>query len=88
MEMGRYIGLDVGSVSVDLVLVSRDAGGAPRVVESRYVRTFGRPLPLALEQLRDVLARHGEVAGLAVTGSGAKIIAKVLGVPFINEIVA
>ena len=82
--MGSYIGLDVGSVSVDLVVT--DAAGT--VSEARYVRTFGRPLKVSLEQLKDLLSTHDEVAGLCVTGSGGKIIAELLGVPFVNEIVA
>jgi len=86
--MARYIGLDVGSVSVDLVVVDRGADGPPHVIESRYVRTYGRALPVTIEQLREVIGRHADIAGLAVTGSGGKIVAELLGVPFINEIVA
>ena len=82
--MGVRIGLDVGSVSADLVVV--DGGG--RVVENRYVRTLGRPLEVALEELETALARYQKVDGLCVTGSGGKTIASVLGVPFVNEVVA
>jgi len=82
--MGCYIGLDVGSVSADLVVV--DTGS--QVLEWRYVRTLGRPLQVSLEQLRELLERYEGVCGLCVTGNGAKIVAELLGVPFINEIVA
>jgi len=82
--MGCYIGLDVGSVSADLVVT--DAAGS--VLESLYVRTFGQPLKVSLEQLKSLLDRYDDVAGLCVTGSGAKVISDLLGVPYVNEIVA
>jgi len=81
---GCYIGLDVGAVSADFVVT--DAAG--NVIESRYVRTYGRPLQVSLEQLDDLLAKYDGVAGLCATGSGGKVIAQVLNVPFVNEIVA
>jgi len=78
------VGLDVGSVSADLVVT--DAAGA--VLESRYVRVLGRPIAVALEELRNVVEQYGEIAGLRVTGSAGKIISDLLAVPFVNEIVA
>ncbi len=82
--MARYIGLDVGSISADLVVMTE--GG--EILDTRYVRVVGRPLPVALGQLEDVLERFGPVDGLCVTGTGARIVAELLGVPFVNEIVA
>ncbi|KPK58499.1 MAG: hypothetical protein AMK73_09265 [Planctomycetes bacterium SM23_32] len=82
--MPLYVGLDIGSISADLVVMREDG----EVLETRYERIFGRPLDVALEQLQDVLRRRPDVEGLCVTGSGAKIIAELLGVPFVNEIVA
>jgi len=82
--MAKYIGLDVGSVSADFVVVDERGG----VLESRYVRTFGRPIQVSLKELRDLLGKHDGIGGLCVTGSGAKIIAELLGVPFVNEIMA
>ncbi|MBS3764137.1 MAG: CoA activase, partial [Planctomycetes bacterium] len=81
--MSCYIGLDVGSVSADFV-VANEKG---RVLDSSYIRTFGQPLPIVLEQLKALEQKH-EVNGVCVTGSGAKIVAELLDVPFINEIVA
>jgi len=82
--MPRYIGLDVGSVSADVVVIT----GEREILESRYVRIYGRPLKVALEQLEDVLKKFDGAEGLCVTGTGARIIADLLGVPFVNEIVA
>jgi predicted CoA-substrate-specific enzyme activase len=82
--VSRYIGLDVGSVSADLAVVD-DEG---RVLATRYIRVYGRPHEVALEQLEELLKEFGPVDGLCTTGSGAKLIAQLLGVPFVNEIVA
>jgi predicted CoA-substrate-specific enzyme activase len=82
--MALYIGLDVGSISADLAVVGDDG----RVQGTRYVRHLGRPLETALEELEALLAKHGDVQGLVVTGTAAGVIAGLLGVPFVNEIVA
>ncbi len=82
--MPRYLGLDVGSISADLVVMT----GEGEILDTRYVRIFGRPLEVALAQLEDVLKRFDGVDGLCVTGSGARMVAELLGVPFVNEIVA
>ena len=82
--MACYIGLDVGSVSSDLVVMDESAA----VMSWRYERTYGRPLQVALAQLEEAARRWEDVKGLCVTGSGAKTVAELLGVPFVNEIVA
>ena len=82
--MSSFVGLDVGSISVGAVVVSADG----RVVTTRYVRHLGRPLEVALRELDSLREQFGRPAGLSVTGSGGRIIAEVLGVPFVNEIVA
>ncbi len=82
--MALYVGLDVGSISADLVVMT-DQG---EVLSTRYERVLGRPLPVALELLEEALREHPDVQGLCVTGTGAKIIAGLLQVPFVNEIVS
>ncbi len=82
--MSLYVGLDVGSISADLVVVT-DQG---EVLSTRYERLLGRPLPVALALLEEALQQHADVQGLCVTGTGAKLIAGLLQVPFVNEIVA
>ncbi len=82
--MSLRIGLDVGSISADLVVMDENG----RVLDSRYVRIFGRPHAVALEQLQQLLEGWPEAERLCVTGSGAKVVAELLGVPFVNEIVA
>ena len=82
--MPLYLGLDVGSISADLVVMTEEG----EILQARYERILGRPLQVALELLEQALAQHEGVRGLCVTGSGAKLIAGLLQVPFVNEIVA
>ena len=81
-----YLGLDVGSVSVDTVVI--DAAG--RILAADYTRTRGRPLQVAHQVLQDILAAHGaeRFQGLALTGGGAAALAAVLGGLVVNEIIA
>ncbi len=80
------IGIDVGSVSVNLVVLDGSGG----VVEESYVRHKGRPMKVAAEALQDVSARYeqGTISGVAATGTGGRVVAAVLGCAFINEVVA
>jgi predicted CoA-substrate-specific enzyme activase len=82
--MDYTLGVDIGSVSTDLVLLDEDR----KIIESRYIRTYGRPLLTTLEQLKDIWEEYGSPAGACITGNGAKVVSKILGIPLINEIVA
>ncbi|MCD6416587.1 MAG: CoA activase [Planctomycetes bacterium] len=82
--MSLYIGLDVGSISVDVVVMNEDG----HVLDSRYVRVLGRPHAVALEELENALDRYQAATKLCVTGSGAKTISELLEAPFVNEIIA
>src|SRR4030043_1606192 len=95
----KSIGLDVGSVSVKLVVFDEKVNR----LNSFYERHKGRPLNVALKLLRDVTgAGHHEVNesspssptaslhhfSLSITGSAGRLIASILGLEPINEIVA
>ena len=81
-----YLGIDVGSVSVDAALL--DARG--EVLWDLYRRHKGAPLAAAAAVIDEACARApgGQVAGLATTGSGGKLVAEVAGGSFVNEIAA
>ncbi len=85
-ESSLYIGLDIGSISVNAVLMTAEG----TVSEEHYCRTHGKPLETALTVLRDLLSRtpQSAVAGIAVTGSGGGLVAEVLNCFFVNEIIA
>ncbi|PIV56063.1 CoA activase [Candidatus Desantisbacteria bacterium CG_4_10_14_0_8_um_filter_48_22] len=81
-----YAGLDIGSVSVKLVILDAEK----KILKDYYVRIEGEALRRTAKVLRDAFAlfRQEDIAGMAVTGSGGKLVSEILGVPFINEIIS
>jgi len=78
----RSLGIDIGSVSVKVVLVEND-----QIVESAYRRFQGNPF----ETLADILTEHfGNLTNrsfcLGASGIGGKTVQKVLGGRFFGEI--
>jgi len=80
------LGIDIGSVTAKVVVID----GVDNIIESQYTRTKGQPIETILAILEDILARHSpdRFKLAATTGTGGKLIADLLGVPFINEIIA
>jgi len=80
------LGVDVGSTSSDVVLLSEDR----KVVFADCRRHKGRPLAVLLAQLADVpdLAQPGRVVCAAATGSVGRLAASLLGIRFVNEVPA
>ena len=72
------VGIDIGSVSINCVVV--DQNGA-LTYEAPYQRHFGRFVPETLETLQSIYERFGEehIQSVAFTGTHAKIIASRLG---------
>src|SRR3989338_11386311 len=83
MKERKFIGIDIGSVSLKAVVVNENK----QVLESHYIRTHGQPVDTSIRVLTDLFSRHprGEVVGMAATGSGGKLLAEGLGVTFVNE---
>ncbi|HHT9152936.1 MAG TPA: BadF/BadG/BcrA/BcrD ATPase family protein, partial [Candidatus Hypogeohydataceae bacterium YC40] len=86
MNEKKFIGVDIGSVSLKAVVVNENR----QVLENHYVRTNGQPVETSVRVLTDLFSRHPreEVAGMAATGSGGKLLAEILGITFVNEVVA
>ncbi len=86
VERDLYLGIDVGSVSVKVVLLDAQRN----ILERHYVRSKGQPMHTVLRTLKDLGNRYSldRVAHLAVTGSGGKLAAQLLGGALVNEIVA
>lgn len=86
--MKGYIGIDVGSVSTNIVLI--DDGGT--VSESIYLRTQGQPIAMVqkgLKELRDRLPAAAKVRGVGTTGSGRNLTGIIVGADAVkNEITA
>jgi len=83
---GYHLGLDVGSVSANTVLID----GKNKVVEEHYTRTKGQPLETVLRVLTDLLTRFPpeKIQSVSVTGTAGKLIAELLGAEFVNEVIA
>src|SRR5690554_641597 len=82
-----YLGVDVGSVSTNLVIVDDETG---QVHEKVYLRTNGDPIKALLKGLQN-LAQLGawNVVGVGVTGSGRQLAGAMLGADVVkNEITA
>ncbi|MEJ2671154.1 MAG: acyl-CoA dehydratase activase [Deltaproteobacteria bacterium] len=84
---GKFdVGLDIGSVSVNLVLMNPEG----EVLKDEYRRHLGAPYRTALNLLENLgpefSLEHCRLA--ACTGLGGKRLADVLGCQFINEVIA
>ncbi len=79
-----YLGIDIGSVSTNLVLID-DEGN---MVDEVYVRTRGRPIEVVAENLLDMRERLGgriRVRGVGTTGSGRELIGELVGADCIKD---
>lgn len=87
MSLHVYLGIDVGSVSTNLVALSPDK----RVVDQVYLRTKGNPVQSAQAGLEkfSLQVKKAKIIGVGVTGSGRQLIGKIMGADIIkNEITA
>jgi len=83
-----YLGIDVGSISTNVVVIDKDM----RVLAREYLMTAGRPLEAITEGLRRVgkkLAGRVKIMGAATTGSGRYLTGDFIGADVVrNEITA
>jgi predicted CoA-substrate-specific enzyme activase len=79
-----YLGIDVGSVSTNVVVT--DASGA--LIHEIYLRTAGRPMEAVQQGLTEVEQLWGarlDVCGVGTTGSGRELIAEYVGADVVND---
>ncbi|ATW26279.1 acyl-CoA dehydratase activase [Candidatus Formimonas warabiya] len=84
---GVYLGIDVGSVSTNVVAIKEDG----RVLYSQYLRTDGQPLESVKTCFKHLRDQHGEikVLGVGTTGSGRQLVGIMVGADVVkNEITA
>jgi len=83
-----YLGVDVGSVSTNLVVIDRDN----TILQKEYLRTRGNPvnaIKTGLERLGHLLDKEVDVTGVGTTGSGRSLAGVILGADLVkNEITA
>ncbi|MDX2150004.1 MAG: acyl-CoA dehydratase activase [Bryobacteraceae bacterium] len=79
-----YMGIDIGSVSTNVVVI--DAGA--RVIHDVYLRTAGRPVEAVQQGLAEVEKLWGSrlvIEGVGTTGSGRELIAEFVGADVVND---
>lgn len=83
----HYIGIDVGSVSTNLVLLDNNY----KVIEKIYIRTKGSPIKAVQDAFKILKEKYNdiEIGGAGTTGSGRQIAATLMGADTVkNEITA
>ena len=82
--ISAYLGLDIGSVSTNVVVI--DDMGA--VIHDVYLRTAGRPIEAVQQGLSEVQRIWGsrlDIRGVGTTGSGRELIAEFVGADAVND---
>lgn len=85
--MDYYLGIDVGSVSTNLVIMDE----SEKVVKKLYLRTSGKPINVLAEGLIELDDEFGDldIIGVGTTGSGRQLAGVIAGADIIkNEITA
>ncbi len=86
--MDTYLGIDVGSVSTNIVLISDDY----RVLHSLYLRTQGRPIQTiqkGMKSLAEEASQTVKIRGVGTTGSARQLAGVIVGSDVVkNEITA
>ncbi len=83
-QVEAYLGLDVGSVSTNLVVIDNDGS----VIKEIYTRTQGRPIEVVGESLKEIAAEVGQrvlIRGVGTTGSGRELIGELVGADTVND---
>jgi predicted CoA-substrate-specific enzyme activase len=83
-KIEAYLGIDVGSVSTNLVVT--DAHG--NLLKEIYLYTEGRPIEVVDRGLQEIEAEMGDkldIRGVGTTGSGRELIGELVGADTVND---
>ncbi len=87
-EKGYFLGIDVGSVSTNLVITDEDDS----VIERLYLKTSGHPINVLCNGMRIISEKFGKdiiVKAVGTTGSGRQLASVIVGADVVkNEITA
>ncbi|MGO8731283.1 MAG: acyl-CoA dehydratase activase [Terriglobia bacterium] len=79
-----YLGIDIGSVSTNLVVTDVDG----RLLKEIYLPTQGRPIEVVDRGLKEIEAELGtwlDIRGVGTTGSGRELIGEMVGADTVND---
>ncbi len=83
-KIKSYLGVDIGSVSTNLVVIDVDGN----VLKEIYTRTEGRPIEVVNRCFKEIdrdIGRIINICGAATTGSGRELIGELIGADSIND---
>ncbi len=85
-ESNYFIGFDIGSVSINTVLLDDNNN----ILEDFYDYIHGKPFHVLKERLSYILDKYSSdsLKGIALTGSGGRLASSLIGGVFVNEIIA
>ncbi|MGO8787639.1 MAG: acyl-CoA dehydratase activase [Terriglobia bacterium] len=79
-----YLGIDIGSVSTNLVVIDAEGNQLKEI----YLRTQGRPIEVVDRGLKEIEAELGDslnIRGVGTTGSGRELIGELVGADTVND---
>ncbi len=79
-----FLGIDIGSVSTNLVVMDAEC----RVLKEIYLRTEARPIEAVSKGLREIERDLGDrirIRGVGTTGSGRELIGELVGADTVND---
>jgi predicted CoA-substrate-specific enzyme activase len=83
-KVEAYLGIDVGSVSTNLVVLDADAN----LLKEIYLPTQGRPIEVVDHGLKEIQAELGaflDIRGVGTTGSGRELTGELVGADTVND---
>ena len=83
-KLDAVLGIDIGSVSTNLVLLDLDGA----MIDEIYTRTQGRPIQVVTESLAQFATDYADrltIRGVGTTGSGRELIGELVGADTIND---
>jgi len=84
LPIDAYIGIDIGSVSTNVVVIDK----AGRVIAEIYTKTMGRPIEVVADALTQIEAQWSDslaICGVGTTGSGRELIGELVGADTVND---
>jgi predicted CoA-substrate-specific enzyme activase len=85
MSHDLTLGVDVGSVSVNLAVLDNSG----QILKAEYIRHRGQPMQVLADAISAMMPEFGDrIGSLAATGTGGRFVVQALGGQFVNEVIA